>query len=228
MAVRRCRRIFHNQPSFGAAERTFPRRSVRRYRIRRLLLVFKRAGNSLEIGTGTGYRSFGRGAPEERSSAMPRARPIHVDPPRATGWLGAYFLGALLFVACVGPATTFPVYESKAVVSVEQAVSSVQTVRVAISQSLDDRNFAPFLSETMNDAEEDVTTAEGHFSSIQPPDAPSIRLRNQATALLHRASDAVERARIAIRSDDVLTLQGLNRDLPRLVSALNRFAVTHR
>ncbi|MFL5737792.1 MAG: hypothetical protein ACJ76P_10695 [Actinomycetota bacterium] len=153
--------------------------------------------------------------------------------PNARRWVRAGALSgictlAMVASACVGPARTFSVYEAKAVVSVEQAVSAVQSVHVAISQALDDRNFAPYLSETMHDAEEDVTTAEGHFSSIQPPDAASIRLRNEATALLHRASTAVEGARIAIRSDDVLTLRGLNGDLPSLVSTLNRFVVEHR
>jgi hypothetical protein len=145
-----------------------------------------------------------------------------------TGAVSGICTLAIIATGCVGPARTFPVYEAKAVVSVEQAISAVQTVHVAISQSLEDRNFAPYLSETMHDAEEDVTTAGGHFSSIQPPDAESLRLRSDATALLQRASDAVERARIAIRADDVDTLQDLQDDLPSLVSTLNRFVVEHR
>ena len=123
---------------------------------------------------------------------------------------------------------TFPVYEAKAVVSVEQASSAVQTVRVAASQALADRNFAPYLSETMHDAEEDVTTAEGHFSSIQPPDARSEALRSQAKELLTRASDAVERARIAMRASDAAALSRLSPTLADLVSALNAFVNEHR
>ena len=130
--------------------------------------------------------------------------------------------------ACVGPARTFAVYEAKAVVSVEQASSAVQTVRVASSLALADRNFAPYLSETMHDAEEDVTTAEGHFSSIQPPDARLEALRSQAKELLTRASDAVERARIAMRASDAAALSRLSPTFADLVSALNDFVNEHR
>jgi len=140
----------------------------------------------------------------------------------------AGLVSASALSACVGPATTFPVYEAKAVVSVEQASSAVQTVRVAASQALADRNFAPYLSETMHDAEEDVTTAEGHFSSIQPPDARSEALRSQAKELLTRASDAVERARIAMRASDAAALSRLSPTLADLVSALNAFVNEHR
>jgi outer membrane murein-binding lipoprotein Lpp len=134
----------------------------------------------------------------------------------------------VVLTGCVGPARTFPVYEAKAVVSVEEASSAVQTVHAGISQALDDRNTGAYLSVTMDDAEKDVTTADGHFASIQPPDTASMRLRNETTALLQRASDAVERARIAIRAGDVPTLEQLNGSLPSLLADLGAFVAHHR
>ena len=77
--------------------------------------------------------------------------------------LFAGLVSASALSACVGPATTFPVYEAKAVVSVEQASSAVQTVRVAASQALADRNFAPYLSETMHESVLDAYGRAIHF-----------------------------------------------------------------
>jgi hypothetical protein len=147
---------------------------------------------------------------------------------RRTAWVIA---GGLLFVltasSCVGAAKSFDVYEAKATHSVQQALSALETVRAAMDQAAADRSFGPTLSSTMHDAEEDVSTAQGHFESIQPPDARSDALRSEAGDLLSRAADDVQRARISMRRGDLRALLGLRRELDRLSQTLNRFVERH-
>jgi hypothetical protein len=143
-------------------------------------------------------------------------------------WMAAVGLAcAVVLAGCVGPAKDFRVYEAKAAHGAEQALSAVQTVRVAIGDAVRHHNFGAYLSVTMRDAEEDASAAEGYFSSIQPPDARSDSLRAQAGDLLSRAGDAVEQARIQMRRGDVEALARLERDLVRLSRDLNRFVERH-
>ena len=133
----------------------------------------------------------------------------------------------LILVSCVGPAKNFPVFESRAANSAETALSAVETVRFAIRDAFRNDAFGPYLSVTMEDAEEDVSTAQGHFASIQPPDDASDRLRTQTEDLLTRASDAVEQARIAMRRGDLDTLGKLRHTLSAVSDDLDRFISEH-
>ena len=129
--------------------------------------------------------------------------------------------------ACVGPARTSGVYESKASTSVEGALSAVQTARMAIRDAIRGDAFATYVSITIQDAEEAASTAEGHFSSIQPPDQASDRLREQTRQLLTQANDLIDRARIAVRRHDTRTLARLDGPLQDLADRLDRFLQMH-
>ncbi len=133
-----------------------------------------------------------------------------------------------LLASCVGPAKSFPTYESKAVKSVDDASSAVETVRFAIQQAAADRAYSPYLAVLAADAEEDVSTAQGHFDSIQPPNAAADALRKVATDLLSSASTQIVQARIAMRRSDIPTLQRLNRSLTTLSNSIDRFLDRHR
>ncbi len=135
----------------------------------------------------------------------------------------ALLLVAVLSSGCVGPAKNRSVYEAKAANSLENALSAVETTRFTIDLALANRAFGPYQSVTIEDAEEDVSTAQGHFDSIQPPDRTSDALRAEMGELLGRASDAVEDARIAMRRGDVGTLRQLQRELAHVSDDLERF-----
>ena len=158
--------------------------------------------------------------PRLRASSVPGSAALR----RLTLGALACALGA---AACVGPARTFGVYEAKATNSVGTAVSSVETARMAALQALRDRNFAPYLAVTAADAESDVSTAQGHFASIQPPDAPSDRLREVTLGLLSRADDLVAQTRIALRRGDTAALQRLVDLLAAASKDLDSFVEHH-
>ncbi|MFN2543730.1 MAG: hypothetical protein ABR600_04040 [Actinomycetota bacterium] len=130
-------------------------------------------------------------------------------------------------VACVGPARTFGVYESRASNSVEGALSAVDTTRLAIRDALAGDAQAAFVSITIQDAEETASTAEGHFASIQPPDERSDRLRRLVGDLLSRSDDLIARARIAARRQDTTTMSNLVGPLRRLSDRLDGFLGAH-
>ncbi len=129
--------------------------------------------------------------------------------------------------SCVGPARTFDVYASRAENSVEQAQSAVQTTLAAIDVAVAKQAFAPFVSITIQDANETVDGAESGFASIQPPDQASDELRQEVLPVLSDASDAIALARIAARRVDVESLAqlrprltDLSRQLDQLVEEL--------
>ncbi|HEX8099315.1 MAG TPA: hypothetical protein VF660_03830 [Actinomycetota bacterium] len=147
---------------------------------------------------------------------------------RALRWPAVFAVGlSLCAVACVGPAKNFSVYEAKAVNSAESAQAAVETVKFAIQLALTNRAFGPFQSVTVEDAEEDVGTAQGHFDSIQPPDAQSDQLRQQTDDLLSKAIEDVGEARIAMRRGDIQALRGLLADLEKDSDQLDRFVDEH-
>ncbi|MFL5796891.1 MAG: hypothetical protein ACJ77A_03020 [Actinomycetota bacterium] len=128
---------------------------------------------------------------------------------------------SVLVSSCVGPVRDFRGYQAKAWHSVETTSSAVETTILAIRDVLANDAFAPYLSVTIRDAEDDASSAQSQFDSIQPPDASSDRLRTTVSAILSDASETVSRARIAIRRGDAGALAGLRRPLGRLSKKLD-------
>src|SRR2546430_17229987 len=62
--------------------------------------------------------------------------------------------------------------------------------------------FAPYLSVTIAEAEQDADSIQGAFDSIQPPDHRSDALRDQLDRLLTQATDTISSMRIAGRRPD--------------------------
>ena len=162
------------------------------------------------------------------TAGAPTARVRTHTPPRALRL--PVLLGAGLTVlagACVGPAKNFSVYEAKAVNSVESAQGAVETVKFTIELALRNSAYGPYQSVTVEDAEEDVSTAQGHFDSVQPPDAQSDQLRQETDELLSKASEDVGEARIAMRRGDVQALRTLLSDLDEDSKKLDEFVEQH-
>src|SRR5688500_10471074 len=90
-------------------------------------------------------------ARERRGSLVARMRRI----------LGAVVLTVAGATACtphpVGPARTFAKYEGKAVTTAEAALSSVETVRLAIATATSDLGFGPYLSVMVSEQEEAIS-----------------------------------------------------------------------
>jgi hypothetical protein len=123
----------------------------------------------------------------------------------------------------VGPARTFDSYQHKAKDTAETALSSVETARLGARAAKRGDVFPSFLSVLLGEAEDEATSAQSTFDSVQPPNKRSDRLRDRLDALLVRATDALSEARIAARRADFDEVARQARPLARSSRELNRF-----
>ncbi len=130
-------------------------------------------------------------------------------------------------VACVAPAPSFDAYEAKAVDAAEAVASEAETAILVAVLARRDRWFGPTVSVQLQEAETAARQATGTFSSIQPPDRASDRLRERLLPLLERASEVIAKMRIAARRGDVRALVHARRPLAERADALDRFADRH-
>jgi len=138
----------------------------------------------------------------------------------APGRTCAAILALASLASCVGPARTFDVYASRAEKSAEQAESAIETTLAAIDVAVATQAFSPFISITIQDANETVDGAESGFASIQPPDQASDEVRQKVLPVLSDASDAIALARIAARRVDIESLVDLRPQLTDLSKEL--------
>jgi hypothetical protein len=138
--------------------------------------------------------------------------------------LATVVVSASLLASCVAPARTTASYEGKAADTADAVVSASRTVLVAVSAARSDGLFAPTTAVTIADAESDASAARDAFTSIQPPDATSDRIRAQLLADVERAIDVIELVRIAARRADDVELPRIAAPLRAISGRLDRFA----
>jgi hypothetical protein len=129
--------------------------------------------------------------------------------------------------ACVAPARSFDAYEGKAAAAAATAQSAVETALLTVEVADRDGLFAPNVSILVQEAEEEASSAEGAFSSMQPPDPASDRLRAELEALLGPAVDGLAQLRIAARRGNLEALDALARPLRDVADGLARFSEAH-
>ncbi len=127
----------------------------------------------------------------------------------------------------VGPARTFEKYEGKAVTTAESALSSVETVVLAIDTAGRDHAFGPYLSVVVSEQEEALAGVQGTFGSIQPPDERADDLRATLDALLDDALTHVADTRIALRRGELDGLSEPGRALRADANDLDHFIAEH-
>jgi hypothetical protein len=136
-------------------------------------------------------------------------------------------LVALLCAACtehaVGPARTFDDFERKSRTTAEQALSSVETVRLLAETAAAGHSFGPYTGVSISEEEDSLASVEGDFASIQPPDHHSDTLRSELQDLLASAADHIAVVRIAVRRGTVDGLNEIAEPLADDSQALNAF-----
>jgi hypothetical protein len=118
------------------------------------------------------------------------------------GLAAAAILG---LAGCVTPATGADSYRGKASMSVEAAISEVESARITVQALLDDRMLTPYADETITASETALDSIAAAFGSVQPP-VGADELRETVTSLVSDAEDAVAAARIATRRSDRVEL----------------------
>ncbi|HEY6748914.1 MAG TPA: hypothetical protein VI357_24755 [Mycobacteriales bacterium] len=140
-------------------------------------------------------------------------------------WLPAVLAIAAL-TGCVGPAPTTGEYEEKAAHTAADALSQLQTARLAVGNA--GRMPASYLETVLVDAEEAFGSIESTFDSIQPPDDPRAdRLRSDLDGLLSDGSDGMTQLRVLARRSDAAGLRSTAEQLVATADGLGRFAREH-
>jgi hypothetical protein len=112
---------------------------------------------------------------------------------------------AVGLAGCVTPATGPDSYRGKASMTVEAAISEVETARITVQALLDDRMLTPYADETITASETALDSIGAAFGSVQPP-VGSDELRESVSTLVSDAEEAVTAARIATRRSDRVEL----------------------
>ena len=133
----------------------------------------------------------------------------------------------VLLAGCTGPVRSFTVYESKAGKTAQAAVSAVQTALLATDAAAAGKAYGRYLSETLAEAEADLTSAQGTFDGIQPPEDRSDQLRGELDELLGKAVEGLADLRIAARRGRFGELPAIARPLHGLSDRLDGFAKAH-
>ena len=110
---------------------------------------------------------------------------------------------AVALSSCVAPAYNESQYQSKVAHTSEDAVSAIETVRLAAEAS--SRHNLPTnpIDVLISEQEDILGSVIGTFSSVQPPDADMQRLRDEVLDLLDEAQSHLEDARVAYRDNEI-------------------------
>ena len=125
--------------------------------------------------------------------------------------------------SCAGPVRTPADYRLKARHSAQEAQSAVATSRMAAQLVKDRGAFSAYIAVVLNNAEDDASSVESTFGSLQPPDRSSDRLRSELSPVLNDVVDTISGMRIAARRHEWSLLLVRSRQLPGLGRSLRRF-----
>jgi hypothetical protein len=128
--------------------------------------------------------------------------------------------------ACVGPAPTVGQYEGKAAHTAQDALSQLETARLAVENAT--RMPAAYLETVLVDAEQSFGSVQATFDSIQPPDEPAAdALKAALDPLLSDGSDGIVQLRILARRGNRAGMAKVSHDLAATADRLDRFGTEH-
>lgn len=136
-------------------------------------------------------------------------------------------LSAAVLTGCVSPSRTDGDYQLKAGNTAKAAASSVATALVGAQLGADHKAFGPYLSVLLGSVEEDTSSVQGTFDSVQPPSAKADQLRDRVDAMLSDALDGLAALRIAVRRGELSALPAIAQPLSHTLAQLRELAETY-
>jgi hypothetical protein len=134
-------------------------------------------------------------------------------------------LVAALGSGCVGNAATTPAYRGKASHSAKAAASALQTALLAVQLEKKGKMLGGYLDVVMSRAEDDFSSVQQQFDSIQPPNSDEAdQIRDQLDKLFTSGTQILSQLRILERRDDKIALTKVATGIPGLVGKLNKLA----
>jgi len=131
----------------------------------------------------------------------------------------------LVCTACVGPAPTTASYQGKAGHTAEDALSQLETARLAVETAERGNMLHPSLEVLLSEAEDAYSSIQATFDSIQPPDSPDAdRIRDRLDKILSAGSDGLTQLRIAVRRGDAAEANSTSAGLGTVSHALQDFS----
>jgi len=127
----------------------------------------------------------------------------------------------MICAGCVGPAPTTSAYQGKAGHTAEDALSQLETARVAVETAERGNLLHATLEVLLTEAEDGFSSIQATFDSIQPPDSPEAdRIRDKLDKILSDGSDGLAQLRIAVRRGDTAELKATSADLGAVAESL--------
>ena len=108
-------------------------------------------------------------------------------------------VAGILLASCVAPALSEAAYRSKAAKTAEDAVSALESLRLALSSEIEHDLPSNPVDVAIRDQEDILGSVAGTFAAVQPPNAAMDRLRGDVLDPLQNAQSLVEQARIEFR-----------------------------
>jgi hypothetical protein len=130
--------------------------------------------------------------------------------------------------ACVAPAPTTGAYGGKAARTASDALSEVETARLAVEANRLGRLPQGYLEVLVAGAEEAFGSIQQTFDSVQPPDDPAAdAVRDALDQLLSDGADNLGALRIAARREDHAAMEKASAALELVASGLSTFDPEH-
>jgi hypothetical protein len=128
----------------------------------------------------------------------------------------------LALAGCVTPALDHGAYVENAKAALQSALSETATARLAVRAHLDGQSTDAYADTVVTDSEKALAPIEASFGGVDPPVTSDDALRDSTLEHLGAASDALARARIAVRRDDPAALRAAEKALGDAGAELNR------
>lgn len=122
--------------------------------------------------------------------------------------------------ACVAPAWDDAAYRDDATKAVQSALSQTRTALMVVNRTLDGDATRAYADVVISASEDAFGPIQDSFDSVQPPNRAEDALRDRVDALLSGATDAVARARLALRRGDTGGLTAARADLTHAAGRL--------
>ena len=114
----------------------------------------------------------------------------------------AALLAALGSASCAGPSRTTDDFHHKASSTARATTSAVETA-LLVQQSFDRRRlFGSYAAVVISEAEDDASSAQNTFDSVQPPAGDNQDLRSALDEVLDAVGSDLSDLRIAVRRGD--------------------------
>jgi hypothetical protein len=126
----------------------------------------------------------------------------------------------VLATACVSPSRTDRDYELKAGNSAKAVASSISTALLGVKAAKEHKATGPYLSVLLGRAEEDASSVQSQFDSVQPPSENADAMRSKLDDLLSTAVDTLTELRITVRRGELDQLADVAEPLHKVLEEL--------